>query len=138
MVHPLHRARGTAAAVGTALVLAALSLAAFGLAYAADDASAYCINWGGEYIHAGWGDEAPATGTCSGDGVYDGTVADLAADSSCVWVQFQDGGTTYTVGQACTSTPVGFSFTDKTGDSSASIRLCRLQGCTGWTSTYGY
>ncbi len=137
MVHPLHRARGTAAAVGTALVLAALSLAAFGLAYAADDASAYCINWGGE------------TSTPAGamrlrnrdvqrrrrlrrHGRGPGRGLQLR------WVEFQDGGTMYTVGEACTSTPVGFSFTDKTGDSSASIRLCRLQGCTGWTSTYGY
>jgi hypothetical protein len=129
-----HRlARHTAVAFATLVAIAALAFV-----YMSQDAQAYCTTNGGEYIHAGWGEEGPQSGECANNGVYNGYVADLAADSSCVWVQFLDGGTTYTEAQACSSTPVNFAFTDKTGDSSSSIRICRLSGCTSWQATTSY
>lgn len=108
----------------------------------AGPASAYCGGAGREEVFGEgsptWGAESASSGTCNGDKIYAGWVGDQLSDGSCVWVQFLDGGSTYTQATSCNTSGTTYTFWDQTNDTSSSTRLCRNQGCGSWLSTFGY
>ncbi|MEU6248017.1 hypothetical protein [Glycomyces sp. NPDC047010] len=112
------------AATGALAVLAGTLTA---VVVAAAPADARCLGQGNgntmqvRYNGITIAQERQASGTCDGDGIYNGQVRDLREDGYAAQVVYVDGSYQGLVATATTSTWKNYRFYDQTGNNSAGI-----------------
>jgi hypothetical protein len=134
-----HRKGG--AVLAALLVLGSLVLT-FGVGVPAAQAHCAGANNPGFVFVGDWGKESARGGfsstTCDGDHIYRGNVYDTLTDGSCVTAQYSDNNQVFNQATSCDAAGLAYTFFDQNGNSSASLRLCRNQGCGAWVPTFGY
>lgn len=124
--------------VAIAAPLSVISSAVFGSVLVAAPAQASCSGRGvastDTFFVNGTAVAREATqyaSTCDGDNFYAGRLQDPVTDGSCSYAVYIDAGVTSTQGVSCTTGGwANYSFRDRNGDSSATLRL-RVSYATG-------
>jgi hypothetical protein len=84
--------------------------------------------------------EGAQSGTCDGDGIYNGYIIDPRTDGYAARIRYSDGSYNAIVAYASSGTPVNYRFYDQTGNTSAKFQLYAnpAHRPTYWADTWGY